>query len=521
MFSGLSALVVEDVVDGGDAVVVTARTRDATVPCPVCRTPTAKVHGYHRRSVTDVPVDGRRVIIHLRVRRLVCPVLGCRRQTFREQIPGLLERHQRRTVRLAWQISQVARELCGRAAARLAGLLAVPVSRSTALRHLRRLPLPQQAVPRVIGVDDFALRRRHRYATIITDAETGRRVAVLPETGRRVAVLPETGRRVAVLPDRERATLESWLRKHPGVEVVCRDGSATYAEAIRRALPDAVQVSDRWHLWRNLCDKVQLEVRAHTGCWATINPPRPGGVREQTTRERWNKIHDLLGQGIGLLDCSRRLGLALNTVKRYARRPEPQALRIAPAYRPTLVDPYRDHLRARRAADPAVAVTQLLGEIRELGYTGSANLLVRHLNQGRAEGDRPVTTPRHASRLLLTNPENLRPKEATLLEKIANACPEMTALADLVGGFATLLKPAEGNDVKLTEWITAARAVDLPHLRSLTNGLEIDRPAVNAGLTLPYHNGRTEGVNTRTKRIMRQMHGRAGFDLLRHRILLP
>lgn len=82
----------------------------------------------------------------------------------------------------------------------LTGQLAVPVSRSTALRHLRGLPLPQQAVPRVIGVDEFALRRR--YATIITDTETGRRVAVLP--------------------DRERATLESWSREHPGVEVVCR-----------------------------------------------------------------------------------------------------------------------------------------------------------------------------------------------------------------------------------------------------------------------------------------------------------
>lgn len=97
----------------------------------------------------------------------------------------------------------------------------------------------------------------------------------------------------------------------------------------------------------------------------------------------------------------------------------------------------------------------------------------------------------------------------------------MTALADLVGGFAALLKPGQGNDVKLTEWITTARAVDLPHLRSFTTGLEIDRPAVNAGLTLPYHNGRIEGVNTRTKKIMRQMHGRARFDLLRHRILLP
>ena len=500
VFSGLSALVIEDVVDGGDAVVLTARTRDAAVPCPVCGTPTAKVHGYHRRRVADVPVDGRQAVVHLRVLRLVCPVLGCRRQTFREQIPGLLERHQRRTLRLAWQISQVARELCGRAAARLAGLLAVPVARSTALRHLRRLPLPRQAVPRVIGVDDFALKRRHRYATILTNAETGERIDVLP--------------------DRNADTLEKWLRKHPGVEIVCRDGSATYAEAVRRALPDAVQVSDRWHLWRNLCEKVLLEVRAHAGCWATINPPRPGGVREQTTRERWNRIHDLLGQGVGLLDCSRRLGLALNTVKRYARMPEPQALRIAPAYRPTLVDPYRDHLRERRQADPAAPVTHLLREIRELGYTGSANLLVRYLNQGRAEGDRPVTTPRHAGRLLLTDPENLRPKKSTLLEKITAACPEMTALADLVRGFAALLKPAEGNDVKLTEWITAARAVDLPHLRSLTNGLELDRPAVDAGLTLPYHNGRTEGVNTRTKRIMRQMHGRAGFALLRRRILL-
>lgn len=96
----------------------------------------------------------------------------------------------------------------------------------------------------------------------------------------------------------------------------------------------------------------------------------------------------------------------------------------------------------------------------------------------------------------------------------------MTELTDLVRGFAALLTPAQGNDLKLTEWITATRAAALPHLHSFANGLELDRSAVDAGLTLPYHNGRTEGVNTRTKRIMRQIHGRAGFDLLRHRVLL-
>jgi transposase len=96
----------------------------------------------------------------------------------------------------------------------------------------------------------------------------------------------------------------------------------------------------------------------------------------------------------------------------------------------------------------------------------------------------------------------------------------MTELARHVHEFTELLAPATGNDVRLTEWITAVRAADLPHLQSFCNGLELDRAAVNAGLTLPYHKGRTEGVNTSTKKIMRQMHGRAGFDLLRHHILL-
>ncbi|MBB2744032.1 UNVERIFIED_ORG: transposase [Microbispora rosea subsp. rosea] len=85
---------------------------------------------------------------------------------------------------------------------------------------------------------------------------------------------------------------------------------------------------------------------------------------------------------------------------------------------------------------------------------------------------------------------------------------------------AELLSPAAGNDAKLAAWLTDARAANLPHLHGFANGLELDREAVNAAITLPHHNGRTEGVNTRTKRIMRQMHGRAGFDLLRHRILL-
>ncbi|MQS15926.1 ISL3 family transposase [Streptomyces kaniharaensis] len=501
VFSGLSALVIEGVADEGDLIRVTARTRDEPVPCPVCGTPTGQVHGFHGRRVADVPVDGRRVVVSVRLRRLVCPVLDCRRQTFREQVPGVVERYQRRTNRLADQLGSVVKELAGRAGARLSRVLACWISRSTALRVLMRRALPPPRVPRVLGVDDFALKRRHRYATVIIDAETGERIDVLP--------------------DRSGETLAAWLREHPGAEYVCRDGSGSYGEAIRQALPEAVQVSDRWHLWSNLCGKVLAEVRSHAACWATaVNPVRPGGVREQTTRERWQRVHDLLDKGVGLLECARRLDVALNTVKRYARMMEPTGDRRAPRYKPTLVDPYRDHLRTRRVEDPAVPVLQLFREIKELGYTGSLNLLYRYITQGRAEGDKPVTTPQRFARLLLTRPENLRDKDAALLRELTKACPEMTELSCLAGEFAKLLTPAKGNDAKLTDWITAVHTVDLPHLHSFANGLELDRAAVDAGLTTPYHNGRTEGVNTRTKRIMRQMHGRAGFTLLRHRILL-
>ncbi|MCY0963469.1 ISL3 family transposase [Streptomyces sp. H27-H5] len=501
MFSGLSALVIESVADEGDLVRVMARTRDGPVPCPVCGTPTGRVHGFHGRTVADVPVDGRRVVVSVRVRRLVCPVLGCPRQTFREQVPGLLGRYQRRTNRLADHIGSVVRELAGRAGARLSRALDIAVSRSTALRMLMRLPLAPLRVPRVLGVDDFALKRRHRYATVIIDAETGERIDVLP--------------------DRASQTLAAWLREHPGAEYVCRDGSGSYGQAIRQALPEAVQVSDRWHLWSNLCGKVLAEVRSHAACWATaVNPARPGGVREQTTRERWQQVHNLLGKGVGLLECARRLDVALNTVKRYTRMKEPTGDRRAPRYKPTLVDPYRDHLRTRRTEDPAIPVLQLFREIKELGYTGSLNLLYRYITQGRAEDDKPVTTPQRFARLLLTRPENLRDKDTALLRELTEACPETTELTCLVKEFAELLTPTADNDTKLTDWITTVRAADLPHLHSFANGLELDRAAVDAGLTLPYHNGRTEGVNTRTKRIMRQMHGRAGFPLLRHRILL-
>jgi hypothetical protein len=403
-----------------------------------------------------------------------CPALDCRVQTFREQVSGVLERYQRRISRLTAQVSAVARELAGRAPARLLPAPGIGVSRHTALRVLLKIPLPALAVPRVPGTGDSALRRGLAYATILIDAGTGRRVDVLE------------GRTADVAED--------WLRAHPGAEVVTRDVPGAYGEAVRPALPDAVQCGDRWHLWHLPAEAAAKEVAAHCACWAE-GAPLQEGKRAETALGRWQQIRGLREKGAGLLDCSRRLGLALSTVKRYDRIDALGRLRRAARYRPTPADPYRDYLRKRRTEEPAVPVQQLLREIRERGYPGSSSLLVRYINQGRADAGRPHIAPRKATQILLTNPDNLAGEQPETAERLSGACPEMKALASLIGSFAAMLDPDPANEDRLPRWIADARAADLPRLHSFTRGLELGLKAATAAVTLPHHNGRTEGVN--------------------------
>jgi transposase len=226
LFPGLSWLVVDEVVELGLVLRVRARTPGTVVSCPQCGQPTGRVHAYHQRRLADLPVGGRGVIIDLQVRRLLCPTPSCPRRTLREQVPALARRCARRTRQLTGLVGDPAMVVAGRGGAAALSRLGVRISRSTVLRVLMAMPTPAGPAPAVLGVDDFAPRRGRRYATLLIDAVTHRRVDVPP--------------------DRKAATLAGWLPERPEVEVVCRDGSAGSVRFTAPAAPALSHCVEAW-----------------------------------------------------------------------------------------------------------------------------------------------------------------------------------------------------------------------------------------------------------------------------------
>ncbi|MFD3940033.1 ISL3 family transposase [Streptomyces sp. NPDC058611] len=505
-----------------------ARTATRQAVCPGCGTASGRVHGGYRRRLADVAVSGHRTVIDLLVRRFICPAQECDRRTFVEQVDGLTERFARRTASLHEALEKIALALAGRPAARLATHLSIPTSANSLLRLLRKLPdEPIGAAPRVLGVDDFAFKKGHVYGTILLDMETGERVDVRP--------------------DRTAETLTTWLRAHPGAEIVCRDRASAYAEAVRTAAPGAVQVADRFHIWKNLCEAVEKCVIAHRACLteptetpgsdrpeqATAAPdakdsdaglPVPAeleGLRAVQRRERHTAVHALFDKGVGISAIAEALGLDRKTVRRYAHAATPEDLPVGDGKRGNRVQPYLVYLH-QRWNEGCLDAVRLCAEIRTLGYRGSERTVRRHLQSLRASGKPAPTvtqhlTVRHATRLVTSRPDRLDENGTLKLEELLARCPELDAVANCVRTFAKMMTERQGHN--LTAWLEQAEATGFPSLSSLARGLRQDFEAVTAGLTLEWNSGRVEGNVNRIKRIKRDGYGRAGFDLLRLQIL--
>jgi len=205
--------------------------------CPLCGTPTTRIHSRYIRTVLDLPWAGLLVQLRLSVHKFFCDATDCPRKIFTERLPYMLAPRARRTHRLAAAQQQIGLALGGAAGERLAAQIAHPAGSDTLLAEVRQTPIPAPSAATKIGIDDWAKRKGQSYATIVVDLETHQPIDLLPE--------------------RSSECVAQWLQQHPGVQIISRDRGGVYAEGARQGAPDAVQVADRWHLLKNLGDALE------------------------------------------------------------------------------------------------------------------------------------------------------------------------------------------------------------------------------------------------------------------------
>jgi transposase len=503
-----SGFVVVSAVHDSAKTTITVRASKESSTCPSCGTASRRVHSRYHRRVGDLPLSGRSVELVVIARRFRCEAVLCGQQIFAERFAtNVLAPSARRTGRLDCIVHHLGLALGGRPAASFARRLMLPVSNDTLLRVIRRRAHVPTEPLGVIGIDDWAWRRNHRYGTIICDLERRRPVTLLP--------------------DREPATATAWLERHQEIAVVARDRGGGYGEAVTRALPHATQVADRWHLMENASRafldavrKTMRQIRAAIGA-TTINPELLTAAERlqyegYQRREEVNAaILALAKDNVPIKEIVRRLGHSRQLVRRVVRGEREDIFRT----RQSSLERHLPWLDAQWSSGCRNG-TDLWRRLKGQGFRGSLRVVTewatrrRRAEKADAENLQRIPSSRTIARMMTFGRNNLSKAETVTVTAIETGVPSLVEARKRIAEFQAMVR--NKTDADLATWIAEARA---GLVASFASGVAKDELAVRAAITLPWSNGQTEGQITKLKLVKRQMYGRAKIDLLQARLI--
>ena len=228
------------------------KSRSISYTCPNCGCKTDQYHGAHRRKVQDLPMLGKRVMLHITLHEFQCSNPNCSTSSVSENFHGFLNAYSRMTERLVDFILTVALETSCEASARILKTMKIKISGDTIIRLLLHR-YSKQTTPicgAKIGVDDFAYKKRQTYGTVIVEEETHQVIAVLD--------------------GRDGSTLKEWLKQNKQVTMITRDRANAYTKAIEEVLPHAIQIADRFHLHQNLLEAIRKVIGKEIPITTTI-----------------------------------------------------------------------------------------------------------------------------------------------------------------------------------------------------------------------------------------------------------
>jgi transposase len=508
-------------------ITITVVSRQTAPRCPLCGTSTTRQHSSYNRQIMDVPCAQKCVRLILRVRKFFCDVRTCSRKIFAERLAPFVEPWARVTTRLFQEVENIGLATSGMLGTRLGNRLGIRTSWMTIIRRMMALATPP--VERVVqlGIDDFSFRRGRKFGTILVDLQS-----------REI---------IDLLPDRKAKAASDWMSTHPEIDLVSRDRGKEYASAAASGAPQATQCLDRFHLLKNLREDLEgclarhLTVKHREKTQEILDTPAPAwqAVRsrriapkveqiQQKRREerlvRYQEVIALRKQGMSQAAIAHRVGRGASTVQSWlaagefpARKPREQGSRL---------DRHLPYLR-KRWEEGCHNMTRLFRELVEQGYKGSyesvRDNILRLLPEGRkmpldSSSKTPaLPTSREASFLFILRPEELETEEQAILTRLWLLHPEVDLAYKLVEQFARMLRTRTGE--KLDAWLAQVADSRIPELLNFAKGIEQEKSAVVAGLTRPQNNGVVEGKVNKLKLIKRMGYGRAGFPLLRQRVL--